>query len=66
MSSEHGVSKVCGDNFDAFEDVWSERLVLHVVCVECTVKAKAKVAVQTKKRLAFFSLEQDHKQRREG
>ena len=27
-SSEHGVSKVCGDNFVAFEDVWSERVVL--------------------------------------
>ena len=43
-----------------------ERRRMHVVCVECNAKAKAKVAVQTKKRLAFFSLEQDHKQRREG
>ena len=36
MSSEHGVSKVCGDNFDAFEDVWSKRLVLqHLLNTVC-------------------------------
>ena len=36
MSSEHGVSKVCGDIFVAFEDVWSERLVLqHLLSTVC-------------------------------
>ena len=57
------LSTVCDDLLVAFEQAWAGGMV---VCVECTVKAKAKVAVQTKKRLAFFSLEQDHKQRREG
>ena len=36
MSSEHGVSKVCGDIFVAFEDICSERLVLqHLLNTVC-------------------------------
>ena len=37
MSSEHGVSKVCGDIFVAFEDICSERLVLRTVCDDLLV-----------------------------
>ena len=36
MVCERGLSKVCGDIFVAFEDVWSERLVLqHLLNTVC-------------------------------
>ena len=36
MVFERGLSKVCGDNFVAFENVWSERLVLqHILSTVC-------------------------------
>ena len=71
VSSEHGESKVCGDIFVPFEDGWSERLVLqHLLSTVCDDPLVAFEDVWsgrvTKKRLAFFSLEQDHQQRREG
>ena len=44
MSSEHGVSKVCGDIVVAFEDICSERLVLH--CLLSTVSDDLLVAFE--------------------
>ena len=43
-SSEHGVSKVCGDLLGAFGDVWSKRMVLH--CLLSTVSDDLLVAFE--------------------